>query len=55
VPTSVLVEVANLNNRADRLGVLRPDTRQRVAQALSDALGALRNQRSGTSVARKGS
>jgi N-acetylmuramoyl-L-alanine amidase len=55
VPTSVLVEVANLNNRSDRLAMLDADSRQRVAQALADALVALRTQRSGANVARKGS
>jgi N-acetylmuramoyl-L-alanine amidase len=55
VPTSVLVEVANLNNRADRLAMLDADSRQRVAQALAAALDALRAERSAPTVARKAS
>jgi N-acetylmuramoyl-L-alanine amidase len=55
VPTSLLVEVANLNNRADRLAMLSPDSRQRVAQGLADALVALRAQRNTPAIARKAS
>jgi N-acetylmuramoyl-L-alanine amidase len=55
VPTSVLVEVANLNNRADRLAMLSADSRQRVARALAAALDGLRAQRTAPIVARKGS
>ncbi len=42
VPTSVLVEVANLNNRADRLAMLKGFNRQRVAAGLAAALDNLR-------------
>ena len=45
VPTSVLVEVGNLNNRAERLALLKGSTRQRVARALADALDRLRADR----------
>ncbi len=55
VPTSVLVEVANLNNRTDRLAMLEPDSRQRVAHALADAIDGLRTERSAPTVARKSS
>jgi N-acetylmuramoyl-L-alanine amidase len=55
VPTSVLVEVANLNNRADRMAMLSADSRQRVARALATALDGLRAQRTAPIVARKGS
>jgi N-acetylmuramoyl-L-alanine amidase len=55
VPTSVLVEVGNLNNHEERAALLQPDTRQHVAHAFSDALVALHGQRSGPTVARKSS
>ena len=42
VPTSVLVEVANLNNRHDRLAMLKGSNRQRVAAGLAAALDNLR-------------
>ncbi len=45
VHTSVLVEVGNLNNRAERLALLKGSTRQRVALALADALDRLRADR----------
>ena len=50
VPTSVLVEVGNLNNRADRLALLKGSTRQRVARALTDALDRLRADRRRTRI-----
>lgn len=38
VPTSVLVEVGNLNNDQDRAALLKADYRQRVAAALVDSV-----------------
>ena len=38
VPTSVLVEIANLNNRRDRIDLLKSTTRQRMANAISDSI-----------------
>jgi len=55
VPTSVLVEVANLNNSHDRHAMLQADRRQRVALGLSRAIDALRAERSAPTVARKAS
>jgi N-acetylmuramoyl-L-alanine amidase len=55
VPTSVLVEVANLNNRADRLQMLQPAARQQVAQGLLDALELLRAERRSLVASRKAS
>ncbi|MEC9384561.1 MAG: hypothetical protein VYD06_08970, partial [SAR324 cluster bacterium] len=40
VPTSVLVEIANLNNRRDRQDLLKPETRQRIAKAISNSVYA---------------
>ena len=45
VPISVLVEVANLNNTADRQAVLRWQTREEIAQAIADAVSRHRQQR----------
>lgn len=45
VPISVLVEVANLNNAADRHAVLRWQTREEIAQAIADAVSRHRQQR----------
>jgi len=45
VPVSVLVEVANLNNAADRQAVLRWQTREEIAQAIADAVSRHRQQR----------
>lgn len=55
VPTSVLVEVANLNNVHDRRAMLDARSRQRVAEALTAALDALRAERTGPIVTRKSS
>ncbi|MCP4757382.1 MAG: LysM peptidoglycan-binding domain-containing protein [Proteobacteria bacterium] len=38
VPTSVLVEVGNLNNRQDRSDLLQADFRQRIAATLVDSI-----------------
>ncbi len=38
VPTSVLVEIGNLNNAGDRANLKKPEYRQKVAQALADAI-----------------
>lgn len=38
VPTSVLVEVANLNNRHDRQDLLKSKTRQRMAVAIANSV-----------------
>ena len=38
VPTSVLVEIANLNNRRDRQDLLKSKTRQRIAKAISNSI-----------------
>jgi N-acetylmuramoyl-L-alanine amidase len=38
VPTSVLVEIANLNNRRDRQDLLKSITRQRIAKAISNSI-----------------
>ena len=40
VPTSVLVEIANLNNRRDRQDLLKSKTRQRIAKAISNSVYA---------------
>lgn len=55
VPTSVLVEVANLNNVHDRHAMLDVRSRQRVADAITAALDALRAERTGPIVTRKSS
>ena len=38
VPTSVLIEIANLNNRRDRQDLLKSKVRQRIAQAISNSI-----------------
>lgn len=44
VPTSVLVEVANLNNAKDRHAILSPDYRQKIAGALAQSIDRHFNQ-----------
>ena len=53
VPTSVLVEVANLNNTADRRAMLQARSRQKVAAGLATALQRLRAERVKPLVSRK--
>ena len=55
VPTSVLVEVANLNNRAERLSLLKGARRQRIARALAAALTNLHKARRTPQIAKKAS
>ena len=43
VPVSVLVEVANLNNRSDRLTLLSPHYRQRLARGISAGVDAYKS------------
>ena len=38
VPTSVLVEIANLNNRRDRRDLLKSKTRQQIAKAITNSV-----------------
>ena len=38
VPTSVLIEIANLNNRRDRKDLLKSKTRQRMAKAIANSV-----------------
>jgi N-acetylmuramoyl-L-alanine amidase len=38
IPTSVLVEIGNLNNASDRAGLRKPEYRQKIAAALADAI-----------------
>ena len=38
VPTSVLIEIANLNNRRDRKDLLKSKTRQRIAKAIANSV-----------------
>ena len=38
VPTSVLVEIANLNNRLDRRDLLKSKTRQKIAKAITNSV-----------------
>jgi len=38
VPTSVLVEIANLNNRLDRRDLLKSKTRQQIAKAITNSV-----------------
>ena len=52
VPTSVLVEVANLNNVRDRRNLLKFETRQRMAQSLVNSIGA-HYRRTGLLVAKR--
>ena len=40
VPTSVLVEIANLNNKRDRRDLLKSKIRQRIANAISNSVYA---------------
>jgi len=40
VPTSVLVEIANLNNRLDRRDLLKSKTRQQIAKAITNSVTA---------------
>jgi N-acetylmuramoyl-L-alanine amidase len=40
VPTSVLIEIANLNNRRDRQDLLKSKYRQRIAKAISNSVYA---------------
>ncbi len=40
IPTSVLVEVGNLNNAADRAGLRKADFRQKIARALTNSIDA---------------
>lgn len=45
VPVSVLMEVANLNNRADRVALLRHSNRTKIAKAIADAVDRFRARR----------
>ena len=47
VPTSVLVEIANLNNRLDRRDLLKSNTRQKIAKALTNSVTAHFDRSSG--------
>jgi len=47
VPTSVLIEIANLNNRRDRRDLLKSKTRQRIAKAIANSVYSHFGQRSG--------
>ena len=47
VPTSVLVEIANLNNRLDRRDLLKSKTRQKIAKALTNSVTAHFDRSSG--------
>jgi len=38
VPTSVLIEIANLNNRLDRRDLLKSKTRQKIAKAITNSV-----------------
>ena len=40
VPTSVLVEIANLNNKHDRRSLLESKTRQQIALAITNSVVA---------------
>ena len=53
VPTSVLLEVANLNNSADRRALLDYHNRDRIAQGIADAVDRYRDRR-GAVAARRG-
>ena len=52
VPTSVLVEVTNLNNPHDRKALLAASTRQRIAQAVADAVDRYRREQSAVASSR---
>ena len=47
VPTSVLVEIANLNNRLDRRDLLKSKTRQQIAKAITNSVTAHFDRSSG--------
>ena len=47
VPTSVLVEIANLNNRLDRRDLLKAKTRQQIAKAITNSVTAHFDRSSG--------
>jgi len=47
VPTSVLIEVANLNNRLDRRDLLKSKTRQQIAKAITNSVTAHFDRSSG--------
>jgi N-acetylmuramoyl-L-alanine amidase len=47
VPTSVLVEIANLNNRLDRRDLLKSKTRQQIAKAIINSVTAHFDRSSG--------
>ncbi|MBI4082627.1 MAG: N-acetylmuramoyl-L-alanine amidase [Candidatus Lambdaproteobacteria bacterium] len=53
IPQSVLVEVANLNNREDRQAILRAANRQRIAQGLADAVDRYRNRQAALALSRR--
>ena len=52
VPTSVLVEVTNLNNARDRKALLAASTRQRIAKAVADAVDRYRREQSAVASSR---
>ncbi len=54
VPVSVLVEIGNLNNTADRRALLKNSTRQKIARGLARAVERHRGKRAAVAVARKG-
>jgi len=54
IPTSVLVEVANLNNPADRKDILKAQTRQRIAAGIAEAV-LLQKKRAAVNLAKKDS
>ena len=47
VPTSVLVEIANLNNRLDRRDLLKSKTRKQIAKAITNSVTAHFDRSSG--------
>ena len=47
VPTSVLVEIANLNNRHDRSDLLKSITRQQIAKAITNSVSTHFDRSSG--------
>ncbi|MCZ6646005.1 MAG: N-acetylmuramoyl-L-alanine amidase [SAR324 cluster bacterium] len=53
VPTSVLVEVGNLNNPADRRAILHSGTRQRIAKGLADAVQRYRGKGAAVALGKK--
>ncbi len=54
VPVSVLVEIGNLNNTADRRALLKNSTRQKIARGLARAVERHRGKRATVAVSRKG-